>query len=125
MFDYQEFESLSGLELEKYATQNKDAILDNTFLDYFRANVNRFDDHHLQIALWFLGTIGKTEAYHEIIKYIDYPAKPVRFVALKQITFLKDEDYDTVVLNRAREVIDKNPDVFDYFELRDRLKTLK
>lgn len=77
--------------------------------------MNRFDDHHLQIALWFLGTTRKTEAYHEIIKYIDYPIKPVRFVALKQITFLKDEDYDMVILNRAREVIDKNPDVFDYF----------
>ena len=124
-FDYKTFESLSRLELEMFCSKKENQPgLDASFLEYVRNNAQKFDDHHLQMALYLLNVSKLHEGYREIVKYIEHPSRYVRFFAIKWITFLKDEDFDDLILNEAKRVMQKNIKNIEYVELKERLEKL-
>lgn len=121
-FDYNEFESLSGFELGQFCTLKKNQVgIDENFLKYFKEKSLEMDDLHLEMAIFLLGKYKTKNSIYEILKYIDYSYRPVRFVAISIIQSLDDYEFDSHVFEKAKDVILKNPDMHDYIELKQRI----
>jgi hypothetical protein len=97
---------------------------DASYLEYFKNNAQKFDDQHLEAALYLLKESKLHDGYREIVKYIEHPTRYVRFGAIKAIVFLKDEDFDDFILNEAKRVVQKNINNIEYVELKERLEKL-
>jgi hypothetical protein len=125
-FDYKKFERLSGLELGLYCfSDGKQLGLPDDFLRYFQENCDSFDNLHLECALALLKDVKSTEAYREIVKYIDYPDTSVRFPAIKILTnFEKYDEIDEKIINdeqimaKIEQTLEDHSELFAVDELK-------
>jgi hypothetical protein len=102
VFQPERFEKLTKMELGLYGAQiAKDGNLPEDFVIYFKANANRWDGQHLEVALSLLCKVDSTEAKHLIADYLNYPLK---FICLTVLGMLQNLDpIDDYIVARIDE----------------------
>ncbi len=107
-FDYKKFESLKGLELGIFCSDEETLkTIDIKFLEYFKENCENMDDSHLEHSLFLLEKVNMKEAYPFVVNYIDHPVTSVRMPAIRFLSqWLNNYEIDDAVLSNP-EIITK------------------
>jgi hypothetical protein len=82
MFDYEQFERLTGQRLADYALTTSRESLPTGFVEYVRDNAARLDGQHLEMAILLLEKIGTDTARHEIANHLGHSLKHIRLTVI-------------------------------------------
>jgi hypothetical protein len=71
-------------------------------VSYVKANAERLDGQHLEMAIFLLDKIGSEAARHELVKYVGHPLKHIRLTVIGMLDRMTSVDYYTLAQVRQR-----------------------
>lgn len=120
VFQPEHFEKLTRMELGWYGVQIvNEGELPADFLQYFKANADRWDGQHLEVALALLRKIDSPEARHLIADYLNHPLKYIHLTVLVMLQNVNP--IDDYIVTRIDERLRSSDDEFG----RETLKRIR
>lgn len=112
LFEPEQFEKLTGMAMGRYAAQIvKEGELPADFFNYFKANANRWDGQHLEMAISLLRKIDSDAARHEMANYLNHSLKYIRLTVLIMIDQMPV--IDNYILSKVQERMRAADDEFE------------
>jgi len=116
-FDWKEFERLQGMTMARYVMEcAKRGDLPADCVSYVKANAERLDGQHLEMALFLLDKIGSEAARHELVNYLAHPLEHIRLTVIGMLDRM--DSIDGYLAGKIRESIESATDAFGKRTLR-------